>query len=142
MSTQYAKKLFLSHIFYRYITMSVANRIRNLCEIEGSQSNFAEKTGIQRQTVSRIVNRNTGIRSDTIEAIAIAYPTLSLRWLILGEEPMWQVEEESIQGREHRMQSDDEMKMKMIELLETKVRVLQREIKKLDPVLARELGLD
>lgn len=122
--------------------MSVANRIKTLCEIEGSQSNFAEKTGIQRQTVSRIVNRDTGIRSDTIEAIAIAYPTLSLRWLILGEEPMWRVEEENIPASGQQMQSDDEMKLKMIDLLETKVRVLQREVKKLDPDLAKELGLD
>jgi uncharacterized protein YerC len=65
--------LFLSHIFYINMIMSVATRIKTLCEIEGSQSNFAEKTGIQRQTVSRIVNRGTGIRSDTIEAIAIRW---------------------------------------------------------------------
>ena len=122
--------------------MSVANRISILCEKEGSQSNFAEKTGIQRQTVSRIVSRGTGIRSDTIEAIAIAYPKLNLRWLILGEGPMWAVERESIETGEQKKHLDDEMKLKMIDLLETKVRVLQRELKKLDPDLAKELGLD
>lgn len=122
--------------------MSVATRIKILCEREGSQSNFAEKTGIQRQTVSRIVNRDTGIRSDTIEAIAVAYPKLNLRWLILGKEPMWLAEEESSETKDEYQYSDDDMKLKMIDLLETKVRVLQREIKKLDPELAKELGLD
>lgn len=121
--------------------MSVADRIKTLCEIEGSQSNFAEKTGIQRQTVSRVVNRGTGIRSDTIEAIAIAYPKLNLRWLLLGEEPMWR-EEERIEMSERSSSTDEEMKSKMIDLLETKVRVLQRELKRLDPDLARELGLE
>jgi len=122
--------------------MSVAIRIKILCDREGSQSNFAEKTGIQRQTVSRIVNRGTGIRSDTIEAIAIAYPKLNLRWLVLGEEPMWLAEAESSSPNEQEKHGDNEMKLKMIDLLENRVRVLQREIKKLDPGLAKELGLD
>jgi len=34
------------------------------------------------------------------------------------------------------------MKLKIIDLLETKVRVLQRELRKLDPDLAKELGID
>lgn len=125
----------MSHIFYLKLIMSVATRIKVLCELEGSQSNFADKIGIQRQTISRVVNRGTGIRSDTIEAIAIAYPQLNLRWLVLGEEPMWQKENEK------QTQPDDEMKAKMIDLLETKVRVLERELKRLDPDLAEELGL-
>lgn len=123
--------------------MSVAARIKLLCAKEGSQSNFAEKTGIQRQTVSRIISRGTGIRSDTITAIAAAYPTLNLRWLVLGENPMWlaQKDDKSITPSGEST-ANEQMQAKMIGLLETKVRVLTRELKRLDPDLAKELGLE
>lgn len=55
---------------------------------------------------------------------------------------MWQEEEEKAETSEQQMHSDHEMKLKIIDLLETKVRVLQRELRKLDPDLAKELGID
>jgi len=64
------------------------------------------------------------------------------RWLILGAEPIWQKEEEKAETSEQQMYSDHEMKLKIIDLLETKVLVLQRELRKLDPDLAKELGID
>lgn len=54
---------------------------------------------------------------------------------------MWLTKEESSDTGVPEKYLDDEMKLKMIGLLETKVRILEREIKKLDPDLAKELGL-
>lgn len=121
--------------------MSIADRIKLLCQKEGSQKNFAEKIGAQRQTINRIISKGTGIRSDTITAIAIAYPNLNLRWLILGEGPVWLAPPADGSPAFTQLSDDEDMKSKMIDLLETKVRLLARELKRVDPELAKELGL-
>ncbi len=121
-----------------------------LCDLEGSQTKFSSKTGIQRQTVSRIISEESGMRSDTLLSIHEAYPSLNIHWLITGTGEMWvgdppdghqptkkeQVNEEGLTKRE------EELALKLLSSLEQRIKVMEAEIARLDPETARRLGID
>lgn len=69
--------------------MSVSERLKVLCDLEGSIANFSKKTGIKAQTIGRIINEGTGIRSNTVDFISQAYPNLNIHWLMTGSGEMW-----------------------------------------------------
>lgn len=74
--------------------MSIAQRIKRLIDEKagGNQSQFCRDTGVNRGTMNNIVNRNTGVTSETMEKILEAYPMLNARWLITGKGKMWGTE--------------------------------------------------
>lgn len=70
--------------------MDIVTRIKlflNIKEIAVSQ--FADACEIPRPTVSQLLNgRNKKVSDEIITKIHVAYPSLSVMWLMFGEEPM------------------------------------------------------
>lgn len=68
---------------------SVNERIRRLFEIERFKSNqdFANRISVSRETVRRWFSGEK-IRSENIDSILQAFPTLNEKWLRKGEGPM------------------------------------------------------
>jgi len=70
--------------------MDIVSRIKQFLRINGiANSIFADTCDIPRPTVSQLLNgRNKKISNEVIDKIHIAYPNLSMMWLMFGEEPM------------------------------------------------------
>lgn len=70
---------------------NIAFRLKFLIENLGiSSSQFADKCGITRPTLSQLLTgRNKKISNLIIEQIHSSYPTLSILWLLFGEGDMW-----------------------------------------------------
>ena len=64
--------------------MSVAERLSFLVKFEGNQTKLAIKINSTAQSISQTIKQDGRLRSDTIEAIAKAYPELNMRWFITG----------------------------------------------------------
>lgn len=124
--------------------MSVSERIKELCDFEGSQLSFAKKTGIQSQTISKIIARGSEIRSDNILAIAEAYPNLSMQWFITGKGAMWMDEDSGQVARSHPMSDEEKelLKDEIIALQKKRIKELEREIQAKNPELAKRLGIE
>jgi DNA-binding Xre family transcriptional regulator len=131
--------------------MSISERVKLLCEHAGSQVKLSAKTGVTNATISKIVSKGGNARSDTLEAILKAYPNLSARWLLTGEGPMWEYWDEDYPpkvfyepGNEEQLrQMKQQLQMvgRMNELLEQRLRAIEREIARQNPELAQELGI-
>ena len=69
---------------------TVNQRFKQLLDSKNiSQKHFCELTGMPPATVSNIYKGQTmQPKSDFFEAIAIFFPEINLRWLLLGDEPM------------------------------------------------------
>jgi transcriptional regulator with XRE-family HTH domain len=112
---------------------------------------LSAKTGVTNATISKIVSKGGNARSDTLEAILKAYPNLSARWLLTGEGPMWEYWDEDYPpkvfyepGNEEQLrQMKQQLQMvgRMNELLEQRLRAIEREIARQNPELAQELGI-
>ncbi len=124
--------------------MSIAERIKVLIRQEGSQSDFCRKTGISTSALSNILMRNSGISSGNLEQIAKTYPSLNLRWLLIGEEPMWMdgtAAPAAARGSVQEVREPQQIYERLVSLLETRVRELERELKRIDPEEAERLGI-
>ena len=121
--------------------MSVSQRIAELVKKEGSQSKFAEKVGISQSALSYLIKKDTGARADTLIQIAKAYPRLRTEWLLLGEGAMWH-DEDYVAPVDPQKETEDELVERMNKLLEQRVAELEREIKRNNPDLAEELGIE
>lgn len=134
--------------------MSISKRFEKLKTHEGSQTKLADKTGLTVALISRIINAGdqATVRSDTLEAIARAYPNLNTRWLLTGEGLMWlQEDQEGVSYAQDlsaeydnfrkRQEEQTELVKRVNTLLEQRVSILEREILDRDPELARKLGL-
>ena len=124
--------------------MSLAERLKKVIDEEGSQKQFCEKTGIKQTAVSRIINSDSGLRSQTLEQIAKAFPTLNLRWLLLGDGPQWTY---STATPEESLVADTSAEYtpslkRVNKLLEQRVATLEQLIKDNDPELARRYGIE
>lgn len=119
--------------------MSIAQRLNQLAEYEGSQAKLARKAGIKSQVISRIINKNTGVRSDTLEMLANAYPNLNLRWLVTGSGEMWNKKKE---GTPISKEPDPQEKLKdeIITLQRDQLSMLKETVKNQAPDLAKRLG--
>jgi|OM-RGC.v1.028567446 hypothetical protein len=117
--------------------MSVIERIKVLAEKEGSVRKFAEKCGVNERTLSNAIQRGSELKENTIQSIVNAYPNLNLYWLLLGEGDMWN-DTLTRQLMEERAQ----YVTRLNELLEQRVKELERELKKTDPARARDLGIE
>lgn len=77
-------------IFVTDIAMDIVSRIKTfLSEYRIANSQFADKCDIPRPTISQLLNgRNKKVSDEVISKIHSAYPSLSIMWLLFGEEPM------------------------------------------------------
>lgn len=122
--------------------MSISERIGAICEFEGSQKKFSEKTGIKQQTVSGMVSRQANIRSDNIIAIAEAYPNLSMEWLITGQGEMWKAEIPAVREVPLTDKEKEDMMREMIELQKSQINMLKQAILEKAPELGKWLKLE
>lgn len=70
--------------------MDIVTRIKKFLNLMGiPNSQFADTCEIPRPTVSQLLNgRNKKVSDEIISKIHAAYPSLSVMWLLFGEEPM------------------------------------------------------
>ena len=70
--------------------MDIVTRIKKFLNLRGiPNSQFADTCDIPRPTVSQLLNgRNKKVSDEIISKIHAAYPSLSVMWLLFGEEPM------------------------------------------------------
>lgn len=121
--------------------MSISQRIAELVKIEGSQSKFAEKVGISQSALSYLIKKESGTNADTLILIAKAFPNLRSEWLLLGEGPMWH-DEDYVPPVDPKKETEDELVERINKLLEQRVAELEREIRRNNPDLADELGIE
>lgn len=136
--------------------MSVAERLRALADFEGNQTKLASKINTTSQSISLTINQNRGVRMDTLESIAKAYPQLNMRWFITGEGESGLEEEAPAMKPDGEKDPEKEilkkelfsmykektiMQEEKIRMLEEKIRMLEREIKAHCGELAEKLEL-
>ena len=70
--------------------MDIVSRIKTFLSINGiAYSIFADKCDIPRPTLSQLLNgRNKKISNEVLDKIHVAYPELSMMWLMFGEGEM------------------------------------------------------
>lgn len=70
--------------------MSIVSRIKTFLSVNGiANSIFADKCDIPRPSVSQLLNgRNKKVSDDVLTKIHLAYPQLSMMWLMFGEGEM------------------------------------------------------
>ncbi len=70
--------------------MDIVSRIKTFLNVNGiANSIFADKCDIPRPTLSQLLNgRNKKVSNEVIEKIHIAYPEISMMWLMFGEGEM------------------------------------------------------
>lgn len=67
------------------------DRITQLLSREGiSPAEFADKIGVQRSSISHVLNGRNYPSASFIQKILVSYKTLSPRWLLLGEGSMFE----------------------------------------------------
>lgn len=82
-----AKKIIYSDEELTKIENRLAKIRTELCE--ESNTIFAEKLGIAKQTASNLIGGQKSIGKKTIEKVLEAFPNISKKWLILGEGDMY-----------------------------------------------------
>lgn len=70
--------------------MDIVSRIKTFLSINGiAYSIFADKCDIPRPTLSQLLNgRNKKVSNEVLDKIHVAYPELSMMWLMFGEGEM------------------------------------------------------
>lgn len=70
--------------------MDIVSRIKTFLSLNGiAYSIFADKCDIPRPTLSQLLNgRNKKISNEVLDKIHVAYPELSMMWLMFGEGEM------------------------------------------------------
>lgn len=70
--------------------MDIVSRIKTFLSLNGiSYSIFADKCDIPRPTLSQLLNgRNKKVSNEVLDKIHVAYPELSMMWLMFGEGEM------------------------------------------------------
>lgn len=122
--------------------MSISERLKALADFEGSQTNLAKKTGLTTQVISRTINKGAGIHSDTIIAIAEAYPNLSMEWFVTGKGEMWKADEPTVRETPMTDAEKELLKDEVIALQKARINELTRAILEKAPELGRYLRLE
>jgi len=122
--------------------MSIAERLKILADFEGNQSKLAAKIETTSQSINQTIKQNRGIRTDTLDAIARAYPQLNMRWFITGEgEPGLDLELPATATQEDDPEKEV-LKDELLAMYKDKVKMLEREIKAHCAELAKRLELE
>ena len=122
--------------------MSIAERLKILADFEGNQSKLAAKIETTSQSINQTIKQDRGIRTDTLDAIARAYPLLNMRWFITGEgESGLDVELPAAAIQEDDPEKEV-LKDELLAMYKDKVKMLEREIKAHCAELAKRLELD
>ena len=88
----YVKIIFITFVKDNYKTMK--DRILQFMQHEQvTSTQFADKIGVQRSSVSHILSGRNNPSFDFIRKILISFPKIRAEWLILGEGEMYKVEE-------------------------------------------------
>lgn len=71
--------------------MDIVSRIKTFLSVNGiANSIFADKCDIPRPTLSQLLNgRNKKVSNEVLDKIHIAYPEVSMMWLMFGEGEMF-----------------------------------------------------
>ncbi len=71
--------------------MDIVSRIKTFLSVNGiANSIFADKCDIPRPTLSQLLNgRNKKVSNEVLDKIHIAYPEMSMMWLMFGEGEMF-----------------------------------------------------
>lgn len=126
--------------------MSVNKRIKKVLEDNRySNSAFEKKNNLANGTVRKIsVEKNFNPSYKVINAFALTFPTINLRWLITGEGEMYQQpafsqeaavyhpngEVKQMEFKLNRMQKDMEVTSKGMRANKNKIRELERDLEK------------
>ena len=88
----YVKIIFITFVKDNYKTMK--DRILQFIQHEQvTSTQFADKIGVQRSSVSHILSGRNNPSFDFIRKILISYTKIRAEWLILGEGEMYKMEE-------------------------------------------------
>lgn len=70
--------------------MDIVSRIKTFLSVNGiANSIFADKCDIPRPTLSQLLNgRNKKVSNEVLDKIHVAYPEMSMMWLMFGEGDM------------------------------------------------------
>lgn len=120
--------------------MSIYQRVREIIKLEGSQSKFSKKIGHKQATISFMLKNESGAKYDFIMDVFAAYENLNPTWFIFGIGEMFLDDTEA--KKLHEDKDKDKMSDKVIKLMEKRISTLEYELKKVDPDLANELGID
>jgi len=99
----YICKVIVNAIIYR---MDIAERLIAFKDYTGlTNSQFADKAGIPRPTLSQFLNgRNKRMSDDLAAKLHVAYPELNVMWLLFGEGDM--VREQNIEFSEGKIEEN------------------------------------
>lgn len=82
---------------------------------KGNKSAFARAVGISNQSLGEIVGARQGAPSfSALQKIALAYPDISLHWLVLGEEPMFSLTDDNRAHELEQLASEIEDKTEQV----------------------------
>lgn len=130
--------------------MSLGQRLMFLVKYEGRQISLANKINTTSQTISQAIKTDGRLRSDTLEAIAKAYPELNMRWFLTGEGESGL--EMDVPGQLRVVREEDPEKEELkeellgmykgkVEMLEREIRMLKKIVKEDAPELAKKLEI-
>ncbi len=137
--------------------MSLANRLLELLHEERlSQTDFCARSGYSRTALSNFMTGRTVLpKVDLLEKVAATFPNVDLNWLVTGKGRMYRTPEralpdqvvEDVRAAYHTggagaHTEQHELQTKLIRLLEQQLDRYERAIRRRDPELARELGLE
>ncbi len=125
---------------------SIAQRLKLLVKFDKKQRVVAKKINLTPQSISKTIVEDRMLRSDTLEAIAKAYPQLNMRWFLTGEGE-WGLDIE-LPVVEPEDQEKELLKEELLGvykdkagMLEEKVRRMEQDIKEHCGDSAKRLGI-
>lgn len=125
---------------------SIAQRLKLLVQFDKKQRVVAKKINLTPQSISKTIVEDRMLRSDTLEAIAEAYPQLNMRWFLTGAgESGLDIEMPVVEPEDPEKELLKEELLGMYKdkagMLEEKVRRMEQDIKEHCGDLAKRMGI-
>jgi transcriptional regulator with XRE-family HTH domain len=112
------------------------DRIKELLNAKQiSPSELADSIGVQRSNVSHVINGRNKPSFQFIEKLLHFYPTLSAKWLILGEGPMF---EEDNLAKESKSEPDLFTELPISSIANETITIKENPVKVTEPVTVEE----
>jgi hypothetical protein len=122
----------------------VIERVVLLSKKFGGIDEFCKLCGINAGSVRNARQRKSEVKEGTLDSIAQAIPNINLRWLLLGEGEMFlggNRQDGDLSGKEFQ-ENNTQYIIRLNDLLEKRVNELERELKKINPDAAKDLGIE